>query len=212
MLRHTFTHMFLFGAALTVTAQAQDFSADLVVNGPSGKVSEGKFYHTASKDRFDSTITLPAIGKQPARVKETHMITDHKQKLIFHVDPQKKVILVNYAMQIADNAGFSGDGSCSELAKAAEAVVSMRGASNCKQVGSENVNGRATTMWEMQIVMGAIQLGKWTVWVDPQLKTGIKWRTANATTSELLNIQMGPQPASLLTSRQTIADRIYPTS
>lgn len=197
MLRHTFTNMILIGAVLTVTAQAQDFSADMVVSGPSGKVSDGKFYHTATKDRFDSTITLPAIGKQPARVKETHMIIDHDQKLIFHLDPQKKVILVNYAMQMADNAGFSGDKSCSELAKAAGAVVSMKGASNCKQVGSETVNGRATTAWEMQMGMGVVQLGKWTVWVDPQLKIGIRWRTADATTGELLNIQMGPQPASL---------------
>jgi hypothetical protein len=197
MLRHTFTHMILAGAALTVTAQAQDFSADMVVNGLSGKVSDGKFYHTATKIRYDSTITLPAMGKQPARVKETHMITDREQRLIFLVEPQEKVILVNYALQIADKAGFSGDSSCSELSKAAGAVVSMKGASNCKQIGSDTVNGRATTMWEMQIGMGIIQLGKWTVWIDPQLKTAIKWRSGNETTGELLNIQMGPQPASL---------------
>jgi hypothetical protein len=57
----------LAGALLTIAASAQDFSAD-IVNGMDGKVSQGKFYHTANKDRYDTSISLPAMGWEPARV------------------------------------------------------------------------------------------------------------------------------------------------
>ena len=136
---------------------------------------------------------------RPARDSETHMITDREQKLIYLVEPQKQLILVNYALQIVsrDAPDRSPDKSCAELAKASGSMVAMKGASNCKQIGSENVNGRSAAVWEVQVGMGTIQLGTWTVWVDSQWKMTVKWRTADGTTGELENIQLGPQPASL---------------
>jgi hypothetical protein len=187
----------MFGAPL-IAMQLPDFSAD-TVNTTNGKVSRGKIYHTANKDRLDTTMHLPAMMGRAARDSETHMITDREQKLIYLVDPQKKSILVNHAMQIVSDEGPDGntDKSCAELAKASGSMVAMKGASNCKQLGSENVNGRAAAIWEVHVGMGAIQFGTWTVWVDSQLKMTVKWRTADGTTGELENIQLGPQPASL---------------
>jgi hypothetical protein len=178
--------------------QLPDFSAD-TVNTTNGKVSRGRIYHTANKDRLDTTLHLPAMMGRPARDSETHMITDREQKLIYLVEPQKKLILVNYALQIVsrDAPDRSPDKSCAELAKASGSMVAMKGASNCRQIGSENVNGRSAALWEVQVGMGTIQLGTWAEWVDSQWKMTVKWRTADGTTGELENIQLGPQPASL---------------
>jgi hypothetical protein len=187
----------IFGVPL-VAMQLPDFSAD-TVNTTNGKVSRGRIYHTANKDRVDTTTHLPAMMGQPARDRETHMITDREQKLIYVVEPQKKLILVNYALQIVsdDRLDHSPDRSCVELAKVSGSMVAMKGASNCKQLGSESVNGRAAAIWEVHVGMGAIQLGTWKVWVDSQWSMAIKWQTADGTTGELENVQFGPQSASL---------------
>jgi hypothetical protein len=187
----------IFGVPL-VAMQLPDFSAD-TVNTTNGKVSRGRIYHTANKDRVDTTTHLPAMMGQPARDRETHMITDREQKLIYVVDPQKKLILVNYALQIVSHDGpdRGPDKSCAELAKASGSMVAMKGASNCKQLGSENVNGRSAAIWELHVGMGAIQLGTWRVWVDSQWSMAVKWRTADGATGELENVQFGPQSASL---------------
>jgi len=98
---------------------------------------------------------------------------------------------VNYALQIVsrDAPDRGPDKSCVNLAKASGSMVAMKAASNCKQIGSESVNGRAAAVWEVQVGMGTIQLGTWTLWVDSQWKMTFKWRTADGTTGELENIQ-----------------------
>jgi hypothetical protein len=187
----------IFGVPL-LAMQLPDLSADMV-NTTNGKVSRGRIYHTANKDRVDTTTHLPAMMGQPALDRETHMITDREQKIIYLVDPQKKLILVNYALQIVSRDGpdRSPDKSCAELAKASGSMVAMKGASNCKQLGSENVNGRDAAIWEVQVGMGANRLGTWTVWVDSQWNMAVKWRTADGATGELENVQFGLQSASI---------------
>jgi hypothetical protein len=187
----------LFGVPLAA-AQLPEFSAD-VITTTGATVSNGKIYHTAWKDRLDTSMHLPAMMGRLARTSETHMITDREQKLIYLVDPQKKSILVNYAMQIVSGGGpdSNPDKSCTELAKASGSMVAMKAAGNCKQIGFEEVNGRNAAKWEVQVGMGAVQLGTWTVWVDAQLKMTVKWRTSDGNTGELRNIQQAPQPASL---------------
>ena len=185
----------MFGVVLLAASlHAQEFSADVIVKGPDGKVQKGKFYHTANKDRYDSSVE-----KKPGTVVETHLIIDRGQNLIYLVEPQQKLILVNYALQALGNpaAGGSGDNSCAGLAKALGPMIARQGASGCKQVGSENVNGRSTVKWEMHMKVGAIQLGTATTWVDSQLKTSIKWQFSAGDSGELQNIQPGAQPASL---------------
>jgi len=103
------TQRFIVGSAIlcglalvAFPLQAQDFSADVTVKTADGKVNKGEFYHTANKDRYDSA--------------GTRLITDREQKLIYLVEPAKKLILVNHALRAADNAT---DNSCADLLKAA---------------------------------------------------------------------------------------------
>lgn len=185
----------IFGVVLfAATLQAQEFSADVITKLPDGKVQKGKLYHTANKERYDSSVE-----KKPGSVIETHMIIDHEHKLIYLVEPQQKSILVNHALQAVSNpaTGGPGDSSCADLANALGPVMAQQGASGCKRIGSESVNGRSTDKWEMHLKLGIIQLGTGTVWVDSQLRTSIKWQLSGGDSGELQNIQPGPQPASL---------------
>lgn len=185
-----------------------------MVNTTNGKVSRGRTYHTANKDRVDTTTHLPAMMGQPARDRETHTITDREQKLIYVVDPQKKLILVNYALQIVshDDPDRSPDKSCAELAKASGSMVAMKGASNCKQLGSENVNGRSAAIWELHVGMGAIQLGSGGCgWIPSGA-----WRSSGGLRTEpRANSKMsnsGRSRRASLCSQLIIADKTYRTS
>jgi hypothetical protein len=101
---------------------------------------------------------------------------------------------VNRALQKAEDAT---DNSCAELMKAAVSSIPRRGATGCKRTGSEKINGRDTVKWEMHLGAGKIQVGTWSVWVDPQLKMAVKWQSSDGSSGELENILPGPQPASL---------------
>jgi len=187
----------MFGIALTL--QAQEYSADLITRPSNGTAQKGKLYHTANKDRFDSFVDTPqylrAPGEKPVPA-ETRMITDRQQKLIYLVEPQQKLILVNYALQMKKDppAGNSGGNPCDDFAKVLGPTL---GSNGCKQVGPETVSGRSAVKWEMQIRTLTGQAGTGTVWVDSQLKTAIKWLSTSGDSGELQNIQVGPQPASL---------------
>jgi hypothetical protein len=184
---------------LAFTLHAQEFSADVIVKGSDGKMSTGKLYHTASKDRYDSSVEVPTIpGGKPGRIVEARMIMDREQKLIYIVEPQQKVILVNSLLQGVSIAatGGSSDNSCAEIANTLGPMAPRLFLVGCKRSGSENVNGRSTVKWEVHMKVGTLELGPSTVWVDSQLKTGIKWQLGGDS-GELHNIQPGSQPASL---------------
>ena len=179
---------------LAATLHAQEFSADVISTLSGGKVQKGKIYHTANKERYDSSLE-----KKPGIVVETHMIIDREQKLVYLVEPQQKLILVNHALRAPSSpaSGGSSDNSCADLVKTLGPMISQQSASDCKQDGAENVNGRGTVRWEMQLKVGTIQLGTATVWVDTQLKTSVKWQFSGGDSGELQDIQPGPQPLSL---------------
>lgn len=188
----------MFGVVLLAAAlHAQEFSADLINKGSDGKISKGKIYHTPNKERYDSSLE-----EKPGSLVETHMIIDREQKLIYLVKPQQKLILVNYALQMAGNPATadSSDSSCADLAKALGPTIPRQGVSGCKQLGLDNVNDRSAAKWEMDLKVGVIQLGTWTVWVDPQLKTSIKWQTSDGNSGQLENIQPGSQHKPLCAS------------
>ena len=174
---------------LAFELRAQEFSAEVIVKNPDGTVEKGKIYQTANRYRFDSSLE-----QKPGGVTETRMIIDREQKLIYVVEPQKKLILVNYALRTADNGT---DNSCADLLKTSVSMIPRKGASGCRQVGSENVNGRSTMKWEMHLAVGKIQLGTWTVWMDSQVKTATQWQSSDGSSGHLENIQTGPQSASL---------------
>jgi hypothetical protein len=131
---------------LPAALHAQEFSADLVEKLADGKLQKGRIYHTVKMDRYDSSLEL-----KPGTAVETHMITDREQKLIYVVESQEKLILVNYALQ-AVPPGRAVDDSCAELVKALASSSKLAGqdVSGCKPVGSENASGRSTAKWEAQ--------------------------------------------------------------
>jgi hypothetical protein len=177
---------------LSAPAFAQEFSADMISRTADGKVSKSKLYQTPEKERFDSTVQI-----RPGSSIETHMIIDRRGKLIYLVEPQQKVILVNHVLQVANNTSGNGSSSanpCEQLMSTINPVV-MKQQFACKQLSHEVMNGRSVEKWQME--------SKWWgsgpayLWVDSQIKAAIKWKLPDGSSGELQNIQVGTQPASL---------------
>jgi hypothetical protein len=180
------------GFALRTPASPQEFSADMISRSANGKVTTSKLYQTPDKERFDSAVEV-----KPGTSIETHMIIDRREKLIYLIEPQQKVILVNHALQVAGSPSGNGSSSanpCEDLMQWVNpTVVGQQFA--CKQVGYESVNGRSTEKWQMN--------SKWWgsgpayLWVDAQIKATIKWTLPSGSSGELQNIKVGTQSASL---------------
>ena len=177
---------------LSAPSSAQEFAADMISRSPDGKVTRSKLYQTADKERFDSTVEI-----RPGSSIETHMIIDRREKLIYLVEPQQKMILVNHVLQVASNTSGKGSSSanpCEELMRTINPVV-IKQQFACKQLGHEAINGRSAEKWQME--------SKWWgsgpayLWVDSQIRTAIKWKLPDGSSGELQNIQVGAQPASL---------------
>ncbi len=182
----------VIASVLSAPSSAQEFAADMISRSPDGKVTRSKLYQTADKERFDSTVEI-----RPGSSIETHMIIDRREKLIYLVEPQQKMILVNHVLQVASKTSGKGSSSadpCEELMRAINPVV-IKQQFACKQLGHEAMNGRSAENWQME--------SKWWgsgpayLWVDSQIKTAIKWKLPDGSSGELQNIQVGAQPASL---------------
>ncbi len=188
-MRNVFT-LGLTAVLLTFTVHAQEYSADEITVS-AGTVTKGRIYHTATRMRSDMFL----VDAKSGSVTETDVITDQAQKLIYVVQPQKKVILVNHVLQgLSDPTGGVSASSCTELLKSVGALLSGS-YDNCQQVGSETINGRSTVKWQLQRKVGPMAM-PFTVWVDSTLKVPVKWEGMGSS-SELRNVQLGPQSASL---------------
>ncbi len=177
---------------LSAPSSAQEFAADMISHSPDGKVTKSKLYLTSDKERFDSMVEI-----KPGTSIETHMIIDRRAKLIYLVEPQQKMILVNHVLQVASKASGNGSSSadpCKELMRTINPTVAKQQFA-CKQVGRETVNGRSAEKWQMDSKwMGG---GPAYLWVDSQIKTAIKWTMPDGSSGELQNIRVGAQAASL---------------
>lgn len=142
---------------LSMSASAQEFSADMISRSAYGKVTKSRLYQTADKGRFDSTIETT-----PRTSIETHMIIDRREKLIYLVEPQQKTILVNHVLQAVGAASGSASSSsnpCEDLMHAINPVV-VRQDFACRQVGNETVNGRRTEngRWSLEGWAAALRI------------------------------------------------------
>ncbi len=169
---------------------AQDYSADMITVSE-GTVIKGKIYHTTTIVRHD----MFQVDQKSGSVTETRLITDQAQKLIYVVNPQKKVILVNHVLQgLSDPTGGSSASSCAELLKAVGSLLSGR-YDDCRQIGPEVVNGHSAMKWQLQTKVGRMEM-PFTVWLDSTLKLPIKWEGMGSS-SELKNVQLGSQSPGL---------------
>jgi hypothetical protein len=178
--------------ALVVSAPAfaQEFSADVTNRMAGGNVSTGKIYQTPDKTRFDMTVAL--FGK----TMDTRMIIDRRARLIYVVQPQQKTILVNHVLELAGSPSGTGSSTtnpCDDLMRLINPMAAGQ-QFTCKLLGHEAVSGRSADKWQMDAKwLGGPAL----LWVDPQVRTAIKWTLADGTSGELQNISVGAQPASL---------------
>ncbi|MBF0341789.1 MAG: hypothetical protein HQL95_12640 [Magnetococcales bacterium] len=68
----------------------------------------------------------------------------------------------------------------------------------CRQVGTEQIEGRRVVHWEIaQRGPDNREIPQAHLWVDPRLKMAIRERYADGMQVELTSIQEGPQPAEL---------------
>ncbi len=179
---------------LAGSSLAQEFSADVVTQMPGGAMSKGKMYTTPEKERLDMSIANPLTGG----TMQSRSIIDRKQKLIYVVEPEQRMILVNHVLQqFGGHRTPSGSDPCQDLAQALGPSLPQM-MQQCQEVGTETVNGRSTTKWRMQMKTMLSQPATGYVWIDPRLRTAIKWDfPGQAGSGELENIQAGPQAASL---------------
>ena len=184
---------FLVAIVLPIApAFAQEFSADMISRAVDGKVSKSMLYQTPEKERFDSTVEI-----KPGTSIETHMIIDRHEKLIYLIEPQQKMILVNHVLQVAGGRSASGSSSsnpCEELMRMINPGFAQQQFA-CKQLGHEFVNGRSAEKWQMDSKW--LGSGPAYLWVDSQIKIAIKWTLSDGSSGELQNIKMGAQSASL---------------
>ena len=171
---------------------AQEFSAEIISRAADGKVSKSKLYQTPEKERLDSTVQLT-----PGKTVDTHMIIDRREKMIYLVEPQQKMVLINHVLQSASNTSGSASSTanpCEELMRMINPIV-VKQQFGCKQVGRESVNGRGAEKWQMD--SKGLGSGSAYLWVDLRIKTAIRWTLPDGSSGELQNIKLEPQPASL---------------
>ena len=169
-------------------AFAQEFSADLINRAADGKVSKGKLYRTAEKERVDLTVELQ--GKPV----DTHMIFDWRERVIYLVEPQQNRVLINHALQGAGSAfkgGSLSSNPCEELMRRLNPIIPKQ-QFTCRQVGHETVNGRGAEKWQTEIRW--LGNGPAYLWVDSQIRTAIKWTLPDGSSGELRNIEVRSQP------------------
>ena len=176
----------------SASASSQQFSADMISRAVDGKVSKNKLYQTPDKERFDSTVEI-----KPGTSIETHMVIDRHEKMIYLIEPQQKMILVNHVLQVAGGPSASGSSSsnpCEELMRMINPAFAQQQFA-CKQLGHEFVNGRSTEKWQMD----SMELGSGPayLWVDSQIKAAIKWTLPDGSSGELQNIKLGAQSPGL---------------
>lgn len=181
-----FASMVLVAFAMLPTVRAQvpakfpDMSADMV-SSSGGMNSQGKFYTSKGRIRLESSrgtimIMNPAEG--------TGWLLNTRRKTAMDMSATMKMT----QEKLAASSGMNPE---DVLLDPNNPCAALKG-STCKKLGSETVNGRQTTKWEIHETDGQTI----NVWVDPKLWLAVKTQTPNYT-GEFRNIQEGPQPESL---------------
>jgi hypothetical protein len=164
-------------------AAAQEFSADLVNLKGAGARTVGKIYVGTNKARFE-----PQNAEDRGSVVVMNLTTHVTDILI----PQRQMYLEMQQRQsrrqvFAFFRPTDADNACGEWLQ-----LAAKPGSTCHRVGTEVLNGRATTKYEGTSPEGDAG----TVWVDSKLRFALRWQDKNGST-ELQNIKEGSQPDSL---------------
>jgi hypothetical protein len=174
-------------ALLAMAQTRKELSADMVITPKGDKgdmpAQQGKLY----------------LGRDKLR---TEMPTPHGTMAYIHETHGEKSIMLMVDRKTAVEMGGPIIGLKAPRHSSPERLLAgpdgnpcgMKNAGKvCTKLGSERVNGRDTAKWRMTEASGG---GAATLWVDNELGIVVKMDSAGAAT-ELTNIKVGPQPASL---------------
>ena len=154
----------------------------MVTKDKQGSTNKSKIYVGAGKLRIDGVSGQGGTA-----------IVDYSSLMLYMMMPAQKAYM---EMKLDDSKGemtksfslFAPSDSNDPCAAWRKAVTGL----TCKKVGTETLNGRSVDKWEGT----RPHEEKGYLWYDSKLQFIVKIDTKEQTT-EFLNIQEGPQPASL---------------
>lgn len=162
----------------------QPFSADFTSSGIDGKaMAKGKLYASGYKFRVDMN---EMSGQRGPMGGTGSVIVDSKANTHIILMPQMQMYMESHSND--NNPAFS---QVPKIEATGDPCAGRQG-HTCKRLGSDNLNGRSCTKWEVTDNNGK----KGNVWMDDKLHLPIKMQDADRTWV-VTNIKEGTQPDSL---------------
>ena len=169
------------------------FSADMVMTrakgarGEEGGPAKARVY--ASKGRM--RMEMSSGGNDMVTV------VDMGAKTSFMLMPAQKMAMdMSGAMQGAmaqHGSTMSPERFAAAGGSPCEGTQGAASKNTCRKVGTEKVNGRTATRWEVKDAAGKAS----SVWIDESLLTMVRYQDADGSTVDMQNLEEGPQPETL---------------
>jgi hypothetical protein len=185
----------LFTLTLTLPLFAQkQFSADFVDSGRDTKFNHAKIYVGDGKFRIEPE------RESDSPMSPTAIVMDGSGQNSFAVIDSQRIVIQNVMNGMRNSlpeamATIDLNDPCTSINRWHEEHRNQSRdtqLTNCKNLGTEQVNGRTATKWQATNSKGTGYF-----WLDPELHFIIKTQTADGGHMDLQNIKEGTQPASL---------------
>jgi hypothetical protein len=175
-----------FLVCCSATAQAEQFSADLISTRDGAAISIGKLRTSTDRVRLE-TPEFP----------DGFFVSDGSKRVSYFARPNARIFmdarqsnwLVQFFVPVDPDDPCRQWRSMADVAGAEDRNAQWR----CEQVGSEMIAGRAVTRYRIILSAGREMLG----WIDPELKFPLKIQREDGTTAIVENVLQGPQPDQL---------------
>lgn len=174
--------------ALGIHAPAQELTAEQVGRDSTGHTSRSEVFMGHGKVRIEPH---GEVTPGSADVRKTFILLDLAAGTSVLVDENRKT----YLEQSPATAHRSIVTYKPTDNTPCEKNPGSTGASSCKKVGTEMINGRNAEKWEITVTMGGAPMTMH-VWLDSQWHFIVK-QEAPGISGELENITESPQPAAL---------------
>ncbi len=164
---------------LPTAAQALEYSADIAFHWEGTAPEAFKVYVSNEK------VRIQRVGAK------TYELIDEAKHTDFVINPDKKFYYA-YGPTFARTHGARfdvGPNLCTKVSTPAMPAT-------CTKLGLDKINGHVVEKWNFSRPSHG-QKTVWTNWIDPSLNAVVKVNKGTLTTYQLLNVKLGPQPASL---------------
>jgi hypothetical protein len=132
-------------AVVSLTAQAQEFSADTVTHDSSGRIFRTKLYRSATMIRAGADAASSNDGDP------TFIIVDIPKQVSNTVMPNRKAIMAAHGMAALNKAGIALPINENPCTPTSGGPPSTR--TSCRNLGEETVNRRHTVEWGVSETM-----------------------------------------------------------